>query len=78
MKARDVRRIGVSVVLPVRNGAPWLRDVVRAIFASEGAFDLDVIAIDDGSTDGSLDLLEELARERPMRVLAGPRAGSAA
>ena len=73
-----VSSVGVSVVMPVRNGAPWLRAALDAIFASAGNFDLDVIAVEDGSTDGSIEILEDLAASRPIRVLPGPRRGAAA
>ena len=78
MTSTAARSVGVSVVMPVRNGAPWLRAALDAVFASAGDFDLDVIAVEDGSTDGSLEILEQAAAVRPMRVLAGPRRGAAA
>ena len=77
-KAATASPVGVSVVMPVRNGAPWLRAALDAIFASAGHFDLDVIAVEDGSTDGSAEILEHIAAVRPIRVLIGPRHGAAA
>jgi mycofactocin glycosyltransferase len=51
----------VSFVVPVRDGARWLRPLVAAL-APEG----EVIVVDDGSRDGS----GEVARAQGARVLA--------
>ena len=77
MTSPAARSVGVSVVMPVRNGAPRLRAALDAVFASAGDFDLDVIAVEDGSTDGSFEILEQAAAGRPMPVLPGPRRGAA-
>jgi glycosyltransferase involved in cell wall biosynthesis len=53
-------RPGVSFVIPVYNKAPYLKDVLAAIQDQDGDFDREYIFIDDGSTDGSFDLLREL------------------
>ncbi|MFZ2491706.1 MAG: glycosyltransferase family A protein [Thermoanaerobaculia bacterium] len=65
----------VSVVLPVYNGEASLEETLQSIFAqSEGDFEL--IAIDDGSTDGTRALLEDHARRDPrVRVLVQENAG---
>jgi len=46
----------VSVVIPVRNGARFIRDAVDSIFAQAG-FDLEVIVVDNCSEDGSADVV---------------------
>ena len=69
---------GVSFVVPVRNGAPWLRDVFAAIWAQADDRPMEVIAVEDGSEDGSDRILAELTELGPLRVLAGPRRGAAA
>jgi len=59
----------ISVLLPVRNAARTVRRAIDSLEAS--AFDdVEVIAIDDASTDGSAEVLVELAATRPwLRVL---------
>jgi glycosyltransferase involved in cell wall biosynthesis len=59
----------VSVLLPVRDAAPWLRSSFASLWRqSLTAFE--VIAVDDGSRDGSGDWLErEAAREPRLRVV---------
>ena len=42
----------VSVIVPFYNCAPYLRDCVDSILA-QSFRDIEVILVDDGSTDGS-------------------------
>lgn len=51
---------GVSFVVPVYNKAPYLKDVLAAIRDQVGDFEREYIFIDDGSTDGSIELIQEL------------------
>lgn len=53
-------RPGVSFVVPVYNKAPYLKDVLAAIRDQAGDFDREYVFVDDGSTDGSADLLRTL------------------
>jgi len=52
----------ISIVVPVYNEAPNLRDLVKEIFQIMGSMgrSFEVILIDDGSTDGSLALLRSI------------------
>lgn len=56
----------VSVVLPVFNKEPWLKACLESIFG-QGYSQFEVIVVDDGSTDGSLDLLRAWKDDR-LRV----------
>lgn len=70
---------GISVVVPVRNGAKTIRETLTAIATEiEGDPSTEIIAVEDGSDDGSADLLAELAETMPLRIVAGPRRGAAA
>ena len=54
----------LSVIIPVYNALPYLREMLDSLAAQDldpSAFD--VIAVDDGSTDGSSDVLDEYARQ---------------
>ena len=51
----------VSVLLPVYNAGPYLADALESILRQDYER-LEVIAIDDGSTDNSLEILERYGR----------------
>jgi glycosyltransferase involved in cell wall biosynthesis len=57
----------VSVVLPSRNRWPFLRQALASALAQEGV-DLEVVVVDDGSTDETPARLAEVADTR-LRVL---------
>lgn len=65
----------VSVLMPVYNAAPYLAEAVNSILGQTfRAFEL--IAVDDGSTDGSLGILRRFAAEDPrVRLVCCPHAG---
>ena len=61
----------LSVVMPVYNEQKTLRDVVAKVLSSP--LDLELICVDDGSKDGSRDILAELqTRYDRMRVFLQP------
>jgi glycosyltransferase involved in cell wall biosynthesis len=49
----------VSVVMPVRNGRPWIQDQLDALSLQICDVAWDVVVADNGSTDGTRQLLEE-------------------
>jgi glycosyltransferase involved in cell wall biosynthesis len=55
----------LSVLMPVFNERRTLRTIVRRVLASPIPIPIELVAVDDGSTDGSADLLRELAAEDP-------------
>ncbi|GIG67474.1 glycosyltransferase family 2 protein [Phytomonospora endophytica] len=56
----------VSVVIPVYNVRPWLGECLDSVRRQTiGTARLEVIAVDDGSTDGSWEELSRLAAEFP-------------
>jgi glycosyltransferase involved in cell wall biosynthesis len=50
----------VSLVIPVYNEAPTLKQLVARVVAVD--FDKELVLVDDGSTDGSREMLTELER----------------
>jgi rhamnosyltransferase len=46
----------VSVVIPTFNAGPGFADLLRKLAAQEGDFELEVIVVDSGSTDGTAEL----------------------
>ena len=59
----------ISVIIPVYNVAPYVEKCVRSV--AGGSYEnLEILCIDDGSTDGSGELLDRLAAEDPrIRVI---------
>lgn len=53
----------ISVIIPVRNGLPWLEDQLRALFDQQFAGEWEVIVADNGSTDGSPAVAQRWAEE---------------
>jgi len=66
----------ISVIIPAYNVAPFLREAVHSALAQTFP-DIEVIVVDDGSTDGTADKLSDIGDPR-LRVLREDHAGSAA
>jgi glycosyltransferase involved in cell wall biosynthesis len=67
----------VSVVMPVYNCQKFLREALSSVLAQTHR-DFELVAIDDGSTDGSSAILEEFAEaDRRLRVFTQPNGGGA-
>lgn len=59
----------VSVLLPVRNGASWLREALDSL-VGQTFRDFEILAVDDGSEDATPEILRARAREDDrLRVL---------
>jgi glycosyltransferase involved in cell wall biosynthesis len=68
-----------SIVSAVYDVEPYLDDFIGSIEAQRAApGDLEVIVVDDGSTDGSLARLERWARESPLRITVRSQANAGA
>jgi len=62
----------LSVVIPVYNECATLRHVVERVLAVP--FDLEVLCVDDGSRDGSREILAELQSQyRQVQIFVQPR-----
>ena len=49
----------VSVIIPLYNHASYIREAVKSVLA-EGSVVAEIIVIDDGSTDNSYDVMQEI------------------
>jgi hypothetical protein len=62
----------VSVLVPARDEAARIEPCIRALLASEGVRDLEVLVLDDASTDGTADVVRRAAQGDPqLRVIDG-------
>ena len=68
----------VSFVIPVLDGRGVLRPCLESIVTEAGGRPFEIIAVDDGSTDGSLRLLETWRADGRLTLLHGERRGAAA
>lgn len=65
----------MSVVLPVYNSMPYLTGAIESVLAQD-LTDIEVIAIDDGSTDGSGEALDRFAaQDSRLSVIHQPNSG---
>lgn len=68
----------VSVIVPVYNSEKYIAEALDSILASDYA-DIEVVCVDDGSKDASLQILNEYAlRDSRVRVYSQQNAGACA
>ena len=81
-KPRPVRKaptiLLVSVIIPVRNGAPWLAAKLESVLAQDyPSHQIEILVLSDGSTDGTDEIAEGFS-SRGVRVERLSRGGKAA
>jgi glycosyltransferase involved in cell wall biosynthesis len=65
----------ISILMPVYNAARYLPAAVESVLA-QSYRDFELVAVDDGSTDGSHEILRRYARrDRRIRVISRPNTG---
>ena len=68
----------LTVIVPAYNVAPWLEQCIQSI-RQQSLTDLEIIVVDDGSTDATGELLEAWVADDPrLKVLHQPNAGQSA
>lgn len=72
-----MHRPTVSVIIPVYNGKKHIRATVRSVLEQTQLPD-EIIVVDDGSVDGSGEVLDKLGGEVPIKVLRQANAGQSA
>ncbi|GAA2848063.1 glycosyltransferase involved in cell wall biosynthesis [Aminobacter aminovorans] len=66
--------ITVAAVIPLFNGAAFIREALESVFAQSEPPD-EIIVVDDGSTDNGAAVVEELAKTRPVVLLRKANGG---
>jgi len=66
----------VSVVIPVFNGAPFVAKAVASVRA-QGHGDVEILVVDDGSTDGTQEVLKHLEQSDGIRWFQRSHGGPA-
>ena len=62
-------QLRTSVLLPVRDEAHRLEPCLRSLLAQDDDGRMEIVVLDDGSTDGTLDLVRRLVGEDPRCVV---------
>lgn len=60
----------LSVIVPVFNREKFVAAALRSLLRQRDAMDLDIIVIDDGSTDRSAEIVREIALHGGVRLIA--------
>jgi len=68
---------GISILVPAHNEKLGIESAIRSLAGSRYAGELEVIVVDDGSTDGTAEIVERAGLER-VRLLRQANAGKAA
>ena len=61
----------LSVIMPTYNGSAYLAAALETVAAQAGD-DVQVVAVDDGSTDGTLAMLRSCSRRLPITLIERP------
>jgi glycosyltransferase involved in cell wall biosynthesis len=61
------REFLISVVIPLYNGRDYIQEALDSVLAQTMPPD-EIIVVDDGSTDGSLDIVQRVAQSHPLKV----------
>jgi Glycosyl transferase family 2 len=64
----------LSVVMPTYNGETYLGPALESVVAQD-LLGVEVVAVDDGSTDGTLALLQAYTARLPLRIVEGDGGG---
>jgi peptidoglycan/xylan/chitin deacetylase (PgdA/CDA1 family)/glycosyltransferase involved in cell wall biosynthesis len=61
--------VSVSVIMACRNGAATLGEALASLLAQEADLDWEIVLADNGSTDATRAVFEDVARRHPERVM---------
>ena len=65
----------ISVIIPVYNGEKYLRECIDSVLG-QTLRDIEVVCVNDGSTDGSLEILSKYASDDSrLKLVSQPNAG---
>lgn len=61
----------ITVIIPAFNRAPYIEEALSSVFM-QAYPDIEVLVVDDGSTDGTYEILEKYHARRLIRLLTHP------
>lgn len=65
----------ISVIIPLYNGAALINRCLDSVFSQKGKFKIEVVVIDDGSTDNSVDIIKNYTN--PIKLIQQTNKGAA-
>jgi glycosyltransferase involved in cell wall biosynthesis len=69
----------LSVIVPTYNRERYVRSALRSLLRQRHEVDLDIVVVDDGSTDGTTEIVQSLMRDAPeIRLFTQPNQGVSA
>lgn len=77
MQQNELTDLKISAIIPVYNGRKYLREAVESVIA-QTLPPVELILVDDGSTDDSLDVIADLKAPFPIQIIRQPNAGQSA
>lgn len=66
--------ISIAAIIPLYNGAPFIRESLESVLAQTEPPD-EIIVVNDGSTDDGPEIVKEMARIHPIRLISRPNGG---
>ncbi len=70
-------RASISVIIPVYNGARYIEEAIVSVI-NQTVMPLELIIVDDGSTDNSLDIVQSLSTPFPLVIIKQANSGQGA
>jgi glycosyltransferase involved in cell wall biosynthesis len=64
----------ITVVIPLYDGGRFIREALTSVFDQILVPD-EIIVVDDGSSDDGPDIVREMGRQRPIRLISKPNGG---
>lgn len=66
--AGSKKSIKATIFIPTYNGEVYLPDLLKAVFKQKVPFDYEVLIIDSGSTDGTLDIIKKFPEVKLRQI----------
>jgi GT2 family glycosyltransferase len=67
--------ISLSVIMPAYNGEKFIASALESVAAQDNGH-IELVIVDDGSSDGTLDLIHDFTNRVPIRLLTPGRIGN--
>lgn len=70
--------VDLSIIIPVFNCEQYLEECIQSVIAQKTNYSFEVILVNDGSTDGSLDIINKYTSNSNLYVISQKNMGAAA